>query len=77
MVYFVKSLREVKKNCVYLARLVEAVRKVTESVDELGFTATAATEAVLEVREDVIVVEEVDYGAVDNVFQELADDTGE
>ena len=43
----------------------------------MGFTATAATEAVLEVRKDVVVVKEVDYGAIDNVFQELANDTGE
>ena len=77
MVYLVESFREVKKNCVYLARLVEAVRKVTEGVDKLSFTATAATEAVLEVREDVVVVKEVDYRAIDNVFQELTNDTSE
>ena len=32
VIYLVESLRKVEKNCVYLARLVEAVRKATESV---------------------------------------------
>ena len=31
----------------------------------------------LEVGEDVIVVKKVDYGAIDNVFEELTDDTSE
>ena len=29
VIYLVESLRKVEKNCIYLARLVEAVRKVT------------------------------------------------
>ena len=43
----------------------------------MSFTATAAMEAVLEVGEDVIVVKKVDYGAIDNVFKEHANDTSE
>ena len=43
----------------------------------MGFADTAATEAVLEVGEDFIVVKKVDYGAIDNVFEELTDDTSE
>ena len=41
----------------------------------MSFTATAATEAVLEVGEDVIVVKKIDYGAIDSVFKELKNDT--
>ena len=70
--HFVEGFRKVEKNCVYLARLVEAVVKVTLGVDELSF---AATEAVLEVRKMVIAVKEVVYGAIDNVFQEFEDET--
>ena len=43
----------------------------------MGFAATALTEAVLEVGENVIVVEEVYYRAIDNVFQKFADYAGQ
>ena len=68
MINFVKGFRKVEEDSVYLARVVETVGKVAESVDKLGFTATALTKTVLEVREDVVVVKEVDYRAIDNVF---------
>ena len=41
----------------------------------MSFAATMATEAVLEVRKNVIVIKEVDYRAVDNEFQEFIYDT--
>ena len=68
MVNFVKGFRKVEEDSVYLARVVETVGKVAESVDKLGFTATALMKTVLEVGEDVVVVKEVDYRAIDNVF---------
>ena len=77
MINFVEGFRKVQENSVYLARLVETVRKVTESVNKLCFTATALAKTVLEVGEDVIVVEEVYNRAIDNVFHQLTDYTGQ
>ena len=77
MVDFVEGFREVQENSVYLARPVETVGKVTESVDELFFTATALAKTVLEVREYVIVVKEVYNRAIDNVFHQFTDYAGQ
>ena len=41
------------------------------------FAATAASKAVLEIEENALVVKKVDYGAIDYVFQDFADDVGE
>ena len=62
MVDLVKSFRLVKKNSVYLARLVEAHGKVADSVDKLSFTAKALGETVRYVRKYTVSVKEVDYG---------------
>ena len=41
MIDLVKGFRKVQENSVYLARLVKTVRKATDSVAKLCFTATA------------------------------------
>ena len=56
---FVESFREVEENSVYLPGLVKIFRQVTESVGQLGFTATALAKTVLKIRKDVIVVKKV------------------
>ena len=61
-VYVVESFRDVKNIFLFMARLVEAVGKVTEVDDPLSLTATAAKEAVLEVGKYVI--RKVDYRAI-------------
>ena len=53
-------------------------RKLTDlKNNKLCFTATALAKTVLEVGEDVIVVEEVYNRAIDNVFHQLTDYTGQ
>ena len=68
VVNFVKSFRKVKEDSVYLARLVETDRKVADSINKLGFTATALAKTVLEVGKNRIGVKKVDYGTIDNMF---------
>ena len=77
VVNLVEGFGKIQEDGVYLARLVETVGEVTKCVDELSFAAPALAKAVLEVRKNVIVVKMVDYGAIDDVFQEFADNTGQ
>ena len=77
-----KALREVQENSVYLARPVKTVGKVTavtEGVDELCFTATALAKTVLEVEvgEYAVVVKKGYYRAIDNMFHQFTDYTGQ
>ena len=54
VVNLIKGFGEIKKDCIYLARLVEAVEEVSEGVKKLGFTAPMLSKAVLEVGQDVV-----------------------
>ena len=48
-----------------------------DSVNKLGFAATALAETVLEVREYTVSVKKVDYGTIENVFLKFADNASE
>ena len=43
----------------------------------MGFAATTLAEAVLDVREDTVSVKDVDYTAIDNVFQKYTNNAKE
>ena len=71
MIDFVKGFREVKEDCVYLARLVETVGEVAESSDELGFATSPVAKAVLEVGEDGVGIKKVHNRAMDDVLEKF------
>ena len=76
MVDLDEGFREVEKDSVYLARLIEAVGEVAESGYELSFTTSTVAKAMLKVRQDRVVVKEVHDRAMDDVLEKLANDAG-
>ena len=76
MVDLVEGFREVKEDGVYLARLVEAVGKIAESSYELGLATSTVAKAMLEVRQDRVVVKKVHDRAMDDVLEKLASNAG-
>ena len=76
MVDLVEGFREVKEDGVYLARLVETVGEVAESSYELGLATSTVAKAMLEVRQDRVVVKKVHDRAMDDVLEKLASNAG-
>ena len=71
MIHFIKGFRKVKKNCVYLARLVETVGEVAESSDELRFATSPMAKAMLKIRKDGIGIKKIHDRTVDDVLEKF------